>query len=332
MNARENFEAFLTQQPLEWIPTFPDTQRGGGSVEYWELGELMKGGPDGFGTEWIATESTGFAVTPDSRVTPITDICEWESQIKFPDLDAIDWEAYAESQTAPWNRDEKMMMYSTYNSIFERVTHLLGFEEGLCAFVEEPEATMDLCNAITDYKIDLIERVAHYIKPDVVIHYDDVATARNLFTSPEIYREFIKPCHKRLNDAISALGMYPTLHCCGYCAELVPDFIEEGNVAWFSADPSNDIASLLAKYGDKISISGGYDTQGPTGQSTASEELVRAEVRRCFEEYAFLGKSFMVAAFIMGQKTHPTIKALMGAIADETAKCQELFRAGAYAR
>ena len=49
--------------------------------------------------------------------------------------------------------------------------------------------------------------------------------------------------------------------------------------------PSNDIASLLEKYGDRFVIIGGYNTNGLPGRSDAADEVMRNEVRRCFAEY-----------------------------------------------
>ena len=103
--------------------------------------------------------------------------------------------------------------------------------------------------------------------------------------SPDTYRKLIKPHHKRLNDEIINLGMKPIFHCCGRAEDIIEDMIDCGYVAWTSVQPTNDIASLLKNYGDKISILGGYDTNGPPGMYDQPEELARAEVRRCIDEY-----------------------------------------------
>ena len=173
-----------------------------------------------------------------------------------------------------------------------RFTHLLGFEEGLCAFIEEPEASKALCEAIADYKIRLLERVATYFKPDAYVHYDDVATDRSLFMDPSVYREFIKPAHTRMNEAAIALGMVPEIHVCGYCSDIIPDIIEEGSAAWQSAQPMNDIAGIIEQYGDKLAVIGGYDSNGAPGAPNLTDETIIAEVDRCFDEYGKYGRSF----------------------------------------
>jgi hypothetical protein len=61
--------------------------------------------------------------------------------------------------------------------------------------------------------------------------------------------------------------------------------IDCGYVAWTSVQPTNDIPSVLTKYGDKLALIGGYNTNGRPGSPDATDDDVRAEVRRCFEEY-----------------------------------------------
>lgn len=177
-------------------------------------------------------------------------------------------------------QDPALDEYHTWNSVFLRFTHLLGFENALCAFFEEPEASKALCDAIADYKIALIERVAKYLKPDAYVHYDDVATNRSLFMSPEVYRTFIKPAHTRMNDAAKASGIIPEIHICGYCTDILPDVIEEGSVAWQAAQPVNDIPEIIQTLGDRLSVIGGYDSNGKPGFADVTDEEIVAEVER----------------------------------------------------
>jgi bacterioferritin-associated ferredoxin len=193
-----------------------------------------------------------------------------------------------------------VLEYHSWNSQFLRLTHLMGFENGLCALYEEPEACYDLMSAITDHKIRIIERAHDYFHPDCFVNYDDVATERNLFMSRETYQKLIKPHHKRMNDAAKAYGMIPEQHCCGYCQDLMEDFIEEGAVAWQAAQPSNDIEWIIETYGDKLSVLGGYDTQGIPGQPIATDEQILEEVTRCMKTYGKYGKSYGFFGMILG--------------------------------
>ncbi|MCF0120745.1 MAG: hypothetical protein HUJ65_03820 [Oscillospiraceae bacterium] len=300
MNLRENYMAFLHHEKTERIPVFlVDAYICGGNSEIFENGPAG-GGYDDFGVRWVASDSANGQSVPAANEFVLTDITAWEDIVKFPDLDALDWEKYAEEQLAGKDKTQKVLEYHAWNSQFLRLTHLMGFEEALCAFYEEPEATKALLSAITDYKIKLVERVHKYIAPDSFVNYDDVATERGLFMSPQIYREFIKPEHKRMNDAVIALGMIPQQHCCGKCSDIIPDFIDEGSVAWQAAQPTNDIAAILGEYGDRISIFGGYDTQGRPGSPDVTIPEIEAEVERCYRDYGKFGRSYGFFGLVLG--------------------------------
>jgi hypothetical protein len=70
--------------------------------------------------------------------------------------------------------------------------------------------------AIVDCKIEVVEQVAKYIKPDFFTNYDDFATERNLFMSTDSFCEIAKPHLKRYYDAVKAFDMIPIQHTCGY--------------------------------------------------------------------------------------------------------------------
>jgi uroporphyrinogen-III decarboxylase len=138
----------------------------------------------------------------------------------------------------------------------------MGFEGAMIAMMEEPEAVYELLTAITDYKIALAKKVAKYYRADTFTHVDDIATERSLFMSPETYRQLIKPQHTRLNKAVRDLGMIPIQHTCGHAEICVEDYIETGADAWNMVQTSNDIVSLLDKYGNKFCFEGGFDMNG----------------------------------------------------------------------
>jgi uroporphyrinogen-III decarboxylase len=155
----------------------------------------------------------------------------------------------------------------------------------MLAMMEEPEACYDLLTAITDYKIALAKKAAQYYKADTFTNFDDIATQRNLFMSPETYRQLIKPQHTRLNKAVRDLGMIPIQHTCGHAELCVEDYIETGAAGWNTVQTSNDIASLLDRYGGRFCFEGGFDMNGAPGRPEATVEEVVAEVERCFRDY-----------------------------------------------
>lgn len=292
LTPKENFLNAINHKETERVPVMlvdcAVVGFGGFPGPWIEKGPLG-GGYDGFGVRWVNPASGGGAPipAPNEHVLDLDDILNWKEIVKFPDLEAIDWEemANAEFKMIPIDRNLQAVEFGCGNGVFERLAALMGFEHALMALIEEPEACYELMEAITDYKIEFAKKVKKYYDPDLFTNYDDIATERGLFMSPETYRQLIKPHHKRLNDAVRELGMIPVQHTCGYCEQVVEDFIETGAEVWTSVQPTNDIVSLQKKYGDRFVFMGGFDTNGAPAQEGASWEVVTEEIRRCIDIY-----------------------------------------------
>ncbi len=306
LTPKENYLAVLHHQKPDYVPDMClDAVMVGGTRETFENGP-PGGGMDDFGLEWLCTRSANGQAVPAPGRYPVTDVTEWKKQLRLPDLAGYDWEEMARASYANADRDNKVVIYGTWNSVFLRFSHLLGFENALIAMLTEPEASFEMMSAIADYKCDLIELIARYFRPDIITHYDDVCTERGPFMSPAVYREMIKPLHKRMNDAIRANGILASQHCCGKCEELIPDFIDEGAVSWEAAQPSNDIVAIQKKYGDRITVVGGYNTNGMPGRSDVTDEEIEAEVRRMMDTYAPHG-SFISFGFLLSSDPDPMV-------------------------
>ena len=123
-------------------------------------------------------------------------------------------------------------------------------------------------------------------KIDVIrVSGTDFGTQNGPLISPDMYREFYKPFHKRINDWIHKNTSWKTFyHTCGSIVPILDDLIEAGvdilNPVQTSAKDM-DPKMLKERYGDKLIFwGGGVDTQGTLPFGTPEE--VRKEVNeRC---------------------------------------------------
>ena len=266
---------------------------------------IEKGNPfgdpvDGFGIKWEYPTTGGGAAVPDVRCTVMDDVTEWREKVKIPDPAAFDWKAAYEMECrmigAP-RRDQEVVAFGFGNGVFERLAALMGFEDALIAMAMEPEETNALFEAITDYKVKALDYISDAYHPDTIVYYDDVATERNLFMSPETFRTLIKPHHKRFAQECIKRGVMPIYHCCGHAEVIVEDMIDCGWVSWSSVQVSNDICKLIETYGDRFSFEGGYDSNGAPAREDATNELIDAEIRRCLETYGKYHKAYSFFGF-----------------------------------
>jgi len=158
----------------------------------------------------------------------------------------------------------------------------------LMLLAEQPDTLHRFLEQLVDIHVKSLEQylgvVGEYI--DIVLFGDDLGMQAGPQISPEMYREFFKPHHKRMwTRAKELTDVKVMLHCCGGFRELMPDLIDAG------LDVTNPVqttcrgmepASLKADFGDKLVFwGGGCDTQFVLPQGTPDQvrEHVKEQVR-----------------------------------------------------
>ncbi|MDR3122884.1 MAG: hypothetical protein LBU16_03785 [Treponema sp.] len=290
LSPKENYLRCLRHEEYEYVPALafgPGGDVGMAGFFPSDCGDASTGFVDGFGVRWAASDSAAGGLIPEPGNFILQDVTRWKKDIAIPDVEKYDWEKIAGNGTGlfPIDRDKAAFCIAATCGPWERLAALMGFEGAMIAMMEEPEAVFELLTVVTDYKIALAKKTKKYFDADTFTNYDDIATERNLFMSPETYRSLLKPQHIRLNKAIKELGMIPIQHTCGHAELCVEDYVETGAAGWNMVQPTNDIAAILDKYGGNFCIEGGFDTNGKPGRPDSTVEDVAAEVERCFREY-----------------------------------------------
>lgn len=158
---------------------------------------------------------------------------------------------------------------------------------------------MALLEKITDIHIQIFDNFLNAVGPyiDVVCVCEDLGTQQGLLISESMYREFLKPCHKRLWGHVKdKTGAKLFLHSCGSIVRLIPDLIELGvdiiNPVQVSAE-GMDTAYLKREFGRHVTFWGGIDTHHvlPRG----SRQDVVEEVKRRIRDLA-AGGGFVLTA------------------------------------
>ena len=243
-------------------------------------------GPDMFGVLWQKSDP----VNPLAGMTPIPDhyvlenIAHWET-VTFPDLNSINWERHAQKSLQGVDREQTAVTGLISSGLFERLNQLMGMENALCAFYEEPEAVKDFFAALADFKLRCIDKLIEYADPDIIQMHDDWGMATNLFFSLDLWREFIKPFEARFADYIHQKGKLYEHHSCGYITPLVGDLVEIGVDAINPLNVCNDIAGIKREFGTKITLVGGVDNQ-KAEMPGATEEDLREAVRQSIDHWA----------------------------------------------
>lgn len=296
MNQRENALEMINWGKPEYVPNTFDAYHivllaTGITDQPW------RGGVDPFGVNWIATPE---GAIPEPNKFLFDDIADWKNFVKFPDVDKFDFTQVANIELGHADRNEKVMCMFNACGLFERLVAFMGFENALCALVEDPDSCKEFFDAFSDYKVATIGKAMDVYKPDIVMYYDDIATARGLFMSPQTYREVIKPYHRKISEYVVSRGCIFEQHTCGKCEEVLEDFVEIGAKIWNPAQICNNIPEIQKKFKGRLIVNGGWDSQGSCALPGADAEALMAEARRCMNDYGKNG-GYMIYPLIVNE-------------------------------
>lgn len=238
---------------------------------------------------------------------------------KFPKTDWFDFKVYnivteaieqkykeqREIKAEDIRKSDKFFSNAYYlNSIFMTSIFLRGIDRMLMDLVGNVKYAEFLINSTGEFMLEFCKKYLASIgnKVDVYGIWDDIASQDNLMISPNIWRRFYKPWHKKIIEVAKRYNLYVCFHICGNCSEVIPDLIEMGVDI---LDPvqvnakNMELSSLKKHFGKHICFHGGLDAQRliPLG----NPDEIRQEVRRIKELFTgegglILGPSHYITA------------------------------------
>ena len=166
-------------------------------------------------------------------------------------------------------------------NLFELPQWLYRMDNYLMYMGLYPEQIMKLTEKLCSIHLKNLERWLGAVGPyiDVILFGDDLGGQTGPLMSPEMYRRYFKPLHKKLFTRAKELAdVKVQLHCCGGVRELLGDLIEVGLDAINPVQITcrgMDTKELKAQFGNDITFwGGGCDTRDILPNGTR-EEIAR---------------------------------------------------------
>ena len=189
----------------------------------------------------------------------------------------IPW-SYLKENYPKWKAEGRFLQLVLWFGFDVTHSHMAGTENVLIGMYEDPEWVCDMFDTYLNTSLDLCQKIldAGY-EFDGIFWYDDMGYKNSPFFSPAMYRELLKPYHKKAIDWAHERGMVTELHSCGFIEPLIPDLVDIGlemlNPLEIKAgmDPNR----LKSLWGDKLAFHGGINAQ-----LWDRPELVLAEMER----------------------------------------------------
>lgn len=267
--------------------------------DFWDVEVKEESGyttfTDPFGVEWVKPKPKGLYFDIRKHLLKGTISLEDIKNLPMPDpkdpslINGLKEEA----ERIKKKEDSAIVLAACDAGIMERAEWVRGFKDFFIDLGTNLSLALSLLDKLTDFHMKYWETILDEIGDivDVVVEADDLGMQEKPLLSPEMYRNTIKPRHKRLISFIKEIApayTYIFFHSCGSIYALIPDLIDVGidilNPVQVSA-AEMDTKRLKQEFGDEITFwGGGVNTQNILPNGTPNE--VREEVKRRIDDLA----------------------------------------------
>jgi len=194
-----------------------------------------------------------------------------------PGRDRVNWE-HLKRNYSTWREKGYWIRAGLWFGFDVTHARMVGTERLLIAMIEQPEWCMDMFSHMLEVDIALLDMVwdAGY-EFDCVSWPDDMGYKGSQFFSVDMYRELLKPFHKRAIEWAHSKGAKTHLHSCGNVNPLVPELIEIGLDALnpLEVKAGMDPVYLKKTYGDDLVLHGGINAVLWDKPEEIKEEMYR---------------------------------------------------------
>jgi len=226
---------------------------------------------------------TDHGSTPQHIDSIVKDPESWAETRKRmnPTHDRLHWEGLEEHypkwrESGAWIRGKLGWSYDIVSA------RMCNTEMILYGMADDPDWIKDMCEHGVDVGLKIADMAwdAGYTF-DELWWFDDMAYKNGLFFSKDMWREMLRPYQKRIVDWAHSHGIKAHLHCCGNINDLIPDLIELGVDVLnpLEVKAGMDPVETKKKYGDSLSLRGGFDVR-----HWSEPEKIEEEIRRILPE------------------------------------------------
>jgi len=219
-------------------------------------------------TEWGLGLRGGSMYHFSSFIAPMQKFTTPEEVWNFPLPDVLAdyrWEGFDERVKALKDQD-----YIVLNNedglgmdIFEPAWYVRGLDNLLMDMMADPDMASACLDRMLDIRCKTVERLCR-AKIDVLVTGDDVGTERGMMISPDLWREWLKPRHKKMIETAKSINpdVLVYYHSDGNIYDIIDELIEIGVDILNPLQPEcMDSILIKKKYGDRLCFWGTIGTQ-----------------------------------------------------------------------
>ncbi|NPV53934.1 MAG: hypothetical protein HPY71_10475 [Firmicutes bacterium] len=168
--------------------------------------------------------------------------------------------------------------------IWQDACTMVGTQEMIFHAIDNPGWVHEFLRILLERKLAFVESMKG-VKYDLI--ENGGGDASSTVISPKMFEEFCLPYDRQVHKALHDLGFKVTYHTCGGMMPILEKIVANGCDASETLSPPDmggdvDLREVKRRIGDKVCLIGGMDQYNILGRGTP--EMVRAAVRKCFEE------------------------------------------------
>ncbi len=287
MNTRERFQAVMRFQPVDrlpmiewavwWDATLARWRHEGLPADYTDRYDLYRHfGLDVYRQDWISLYLPDCPQPASHGAGLIDNMQDYEKfrPFLYPEnaLDLDRWRQWAAEQQAG-----NAVLWFTVDGFFWFARGLLGIEQHLYAFYDQPELIHRINEDLADFMLRVIERIGSVCAPDFMTFAEDMSYNHGPMISHELFEAFMAPYYHRVIPALKNLGTLPFVDSDGDVSVPLAWFESAGleGVLPLERQAGVDIAQLRAAH-PRMRFIGHFDKM----TMTRGEAAMRAEFER----------------------------------------------------
>lgn len=219
MTTRERFQAIMNFQPFDRLPVVEWAGWWDKTLERWYTEGLPGNltdryeicrhfGLDIYIQDWVGAVGLGCPRPISYGAGIIKSMDEYENIRKhlypLPAIDRPRWE-----QRALQQKQGEIVFWFTVEGFFWFPRILLGIEQHLYAFYDQPELMHRINNDLSQWMLKVLEEIYSICSPDFMTFAEDMSYNYGSMLSKELFDEFMKPYYARVIPRLKELGTIP---------------------------------------------------------------------------------------------------------------------------
>ena len=174
-------------------------------------------------------------------------------------------------------KNGEYMFQLTLQGFFFWPRTLLGIENHLYSFYDEPELYHRICRDLLEYNVRVAKEFVKYVKPVFVLLNEDMSYNHGPMISKAMWDDFLKPYYLEFMKEMKALGLTVIYDSDGDISSVIPWLIESGfdGILPLERMAGVDIVELTKQF-PTFKFIGGFDkTVMKNGEAAMRKEFER---------------------------------------------------------